>query len=170
MQGVPVEVSFGVHREGLHMFDDMHELQKHEGPYKVTGITVQVNDEHVLGVQFHYKDAHGHHHEGHNITKFKPFGSVFGSVHEHTFKIDEDDDLLEVFGFAALRINKLGFRTYRGKEHACGKDHGEPFAYRFPGMTFGAAAGGYGDNLDYLVLRTHPIHAEHRHGLMALIQ
>ena len=46
--------------------------------HKFINNVVQWNHEHILGVQFHYIDAKGHHHEGHDETKFKPFGTLFG--------------------------------------------------------------------------------------------
>lgn len=67
-----------------------------------------------MGLRCTYTTADGQTVEGHDITKFKPFGQLFGHVHEETFEIAKDDDLLEVCGKAGDRINEIGFRTYRG--------------------------------------------------------
>lgn len=82
-----------------------------------------------MGVRFTYLAANGHSVDGHDITKFKPFGSLFGHVHEETFEIHHDDDLLEIHGRAGARINEIGFRTYRGHAKTYGHPHGEVFAY-----------------------------------------
>lgn len=124
-------------REGLDYFNDLGELEKHPAPYRVHKVTgkqfsifkVQYNNEHVLGVQFHYTAADGKHIDGHDITKFKPFGSLFGHVHKDTFEIHHDDDLLEIHGRVGLRINKIGFKTYKGVTKHYGVDDGEVFAY-----------------------------------------
>jgi hypothetical protein len=80
-------------------------------------------------VQFKYLASDGHHVDGHDITKFKPFGSLFGHVHEESFEIASDDDLLEIHGRAGLRLNQIGFRTYRGAHKTIGHENGEVFAY-----------------------------------------
>jgi len=95
-------------------------------------------------------------------------GTLFGHVHEETFHIDANDELYEISGFAGLKINKLHFRTYRGKHHAYGHDNGAPFKFAWKGHTFGAASGGYGENLDFLVLRTHHLH-QHKEELIVLV-
>lgn len=76
--------------------------------------------------------------------------------------------MLEVHGFVGARLNKLGFKTYKGQHHAYGVEEGEFFSHSFPGHTFGAAAGGYEKNLDFLVLRVHHL-PEHRHHLKLLV-
>lgn len=57
-------------------------------------------------------------------------------------------------------MNEVGFKTYKGKTKTYGHSDGEKFSYKFPGFTFGRAAGGYDKNIDYLILRTHPIISE----------
>jgi hypothetical protein len=49
---------------------------------------VQYTDEHILGTVFKYADAKGHHIDGHNIEKFKPFGHLHG-VHKKHFHVDD---------------------------------------------------------------------------------
>ena len=95
--------------------------------------------------------------EGYDVTKFKPFNELFGQVNKETFKIDQDDEILEIFGRVGTHINKLGFRTYKGHVGEFGHDIGQHFSYKFPGFTFGPISGGYGDNLDYVVLLTQPL-------------
>jgi hypothetical protein len=43
MDGAPKEIVIGQIREGLETFDDMKELEKHPGPYKVRAVTGNLN-------------------------------------------------------------------------------------------------------------------------------
>ena len=84
------------------------------------------------------------------------------------YKYHIDDELLEISGHAGLRINELTFKTYKGKHETFGHKDGAHFAFQFPGHTFGAVAGGFGEHLDFLEIRTHHL-PEHKHHLKVLI-
>lgn len=118
---------------------------------------MQWNKDHVLGVKFTYRDQNNKKFKGYNITKFRPFSELFGTIDSEVFRIAEDDELLEVYGRVGTHINKLCFRTYKSHIGEFGHNVGEPFSYRFPGHTFGAASGGYGEFLDYLILQVVPL-------------
>jgi hypothetical protein len=67
---------------------------------------------------------------------------------------------MEISARAGLKFNQIGFKTYRGAHKTIGNENGDLVTYHFPGTTFGAVSGGYGEHLDYLDIRVHPLLAE----------
>ncbi|CAK74828.1 unnamed protein product (macronuclear) [Paramecium tetraurelia] len=170
MHAVPEHVTIGLPREGLSTFDDKTELAKHPAPYRIKEIEVQYTDEHIIGTVFKYADAKGHTIEGHDIEKFKPFGHLLGKVHKKHFKIDDDDEILEISGHAGARINELKFKTYRGKEESFGVKNGVHFVYSFPGHTFGAVSGGYEKHLDFIRIHVNELPPAKHHLKIIIIK
>jgi hypothetical protein len=76
--------------------------------------------------------------------------------------------LLEIHGRVGLRINKLGFKTYKGKHKEIGIDDGNEFVYRFDGYSFGSVSGGFGEHLDYLSILTHPLPENRKHVVIVI--
>ena len=100
----------------------------------------------------------------HNKPNTKEKGNE--KTHGALFEIGPDDYLLEINGKTSDGfINKLGFVTYRNKSNSFGLDQGEEFKYRHNNYTFGAAAGGFRDYIDFLQFPVLPAPKEFLLGL-----
>ena len=78
-----------------------------------------------MGVRINYRDADNRRIRGYKVTKFRPFSELFGTIDSETFKIAEDDELLEIYGRVGTHINKLCFRTYKSHIGEFGHNLGE---------------------------------------------
>lgn len=145
MQAAPQNVTIGLAREGLHEFDDLKELEKHPGPYRIHEI------EGIISISFKSNTP--------TIIFLAPFSStrleMENTLKDTTLKNSSlldissesftrstsrlmtvsflpyylDDELLEISGYAGARVNHLAFKTYKGVHEGYGPKEGVHFEY-----------------------------------------
>ncbi|CAD8148011.1 unnamed protein product [Paramecium octaurelia] len=143
------EIHIGIERGNHKLFDDLDKMSLLAQPITILMIKIQFTHERILGIKIKYRGMDGKTIVGQSSRKLKLFG-----VHFQKFKIDKNDCIKEIFGFAGTSINQLGFRTYRGHQVACGSPKGQPFSFQIPNHTFIAAKGSHEEYLEYLCFRT----------------
>ncbi|CAD8069451.1 unnamed protein product [Paramecium sonneborni] len=149
------EIHIGIERQNHKSFDDLEKMNLLAQPITISMIKIQYTKDCILGLKIKYRGMDGQTVVGKSSRKLKLFG-----VHFSKFKIEKNDCIKEIFGFAGSTINQLGIRTYRGQEVICGTCQGQAFSYYIPNHTFIAAKGSYDQFLEYICFRVIPLTPE----------